>query len=167
VTSATSPVLSASQLATLRLHGEERSAAVGDVLFRVGDRRFPFIAIVEGEAAILDAAGKEIIRHGASGFLGEINILTGQRSQLGSPPTTSPIAASQLRSPPRFRAQLQRRTPSETADSASGHERHRATFQPRTPENIGRSKLSPPKSPRPSPPSALISSVDRRTAGRS
>ncbi len=82
VTSATSPVLSASQLATLRLHGEERSAAVGDVLFEVGDRRFPFIAIIEGEAAVLDAAGREIVRHGASGFLGEMNILTGQTGYL-------------------------------------------------------------------------------------
>jgi thioredoxin reductase (NADPH) len=82
VTSATSSVLSASQLATLRLHGEERSAAVGDVLFAVGDRRFPFIAIVEGEAAVLDAAGQEIVRHGASGFLGEMNILTGQTGYL-------------------------------------------------------------------------------------
>ena len=73
-----SPILSASQLATLALHGEERTAAVGDVLFRVGDRRYPFIAILEGEAAILDADGHEIIRHGASGFLGEMNLLSGQ-----------------------------------------------------------------------------------------
>jgi thioredoxin reductase (NADPH) len=73
-----SPPLSPSQLQTLREHGEERTAAVGDVLFRVGDRRYPFIAIVEGEAAILDAAGREIVRHGASGFLGELNLLSGQ-----------------------------------------------------------------------------------------
>jgi thioredoxin reductase (NADPH) len=73
-----SPVLSASQLATLRERGEERSAAVGDILFRVGDKRYPFIAIVEGEAAILDAAGREIVRHGASNFLGEINLMSGQ-----------------------------------------------------------------------------------------
>jgi thioredoxin reductase (NADPH) len=78
VTDVTSPVLSAAQLATLRRHGEERSAEVGEVLFQVGDRRFPFIAIVEGEAAVLDAAGREIVRHGASGFLGEMNLLTGQ-----------------------------------------------------------------------------------------
>jgi thioredoxin reductase (NADPH) len=82
VTSATSPVLSASQLATLRQHGEERSAAVGDVLFEVGERRFPFIAIIEGEAAVLDAAGQEIVRHGASGFLGEMNLMTGQTGYL-------------------------------------------------------------------------------------
>ncbi len=73
-----SPVLSASQLATLRLHGEEHSAAVGDVLYRIGDRSYPLIAIIEGEVAVLDAAGGEIVRHGASGFLGEMNLLTGQ-----------------------------------------------------------------------------------------
>ena len=73
-----SPVLSASQLATLAAHGEERRAAVGDVLFTIGDARYPLIAILEGEAAILDAAGHEIIRHGASGFLGEMNLLSGQ-----------------------------------------------------------------------------------------
>ena len=59
-------------------HGEERTAEVGDVLFEVGDERYPFIAILEGEAAVLDTAGDEIVRHGASGFLGEINLLTGQ-----------------------------------------------------------------------------------------
>jgi thioredoxin reductase (NADPH) len=73
-----SPILSASQLATLAEHGEERTAEVGDVLFRIGDERFPFIAILEGEAAIRDAAGDEIVRHGASGFLGELNLMTGQ-----------------------------------------------------------------------------------------
>jgi thioredoxin reductase (NADPH) len=71
-------MLSASQLATLAEVGEERTARVGDVLFRVGDRRYPFVAIVEGEVAILDAVGNEIVRHGASGFLGEMNLLSGQ-----------------------------------------------------------------------------------------
>jgi thioredoxin reductase (NADPH) len=73
-----SPRLSASQLATLARHGEERTAAVGDTLFRVGDRRYPLIAIIEGEVAIFDPNGHEIIRHAASGFVGEINLLTGQ-----------------------------------------------------------------------------------------
>jgi thioredoxin reductase (NADPH) len=73
-----SPVLSESQLATLAHRGEERTAAVGETLFRVGDRRYPFIAILEGEAAVLDAAGHEIVRHGASGFLGEMNLMSGQ-----------------------------------------------------------------------------------------
>ena len=73
-----SAVLSQGQLALLAEHGEERRADVGDVLFTVGDRRYPLIAIIEGEAAILDAAGAEIIRHGPSGFLGETNLLSGQ-----------------------------------------------------------------------------------------
>jgi thioredoxin reductase (NADPH) len=74
-----SRVLSSSQLATLAEHGEERAAAVGEELFRIGDETYPFIAILEGEAAVLDPAGKEIVRHGASGFLGEMNLLTGQQ----------------------------------------------------------------------------------------
>jgi thioredoxin reductase (NADPH) len=73
-----SPTLSASQLAVLAGRGEERTADVGEVLYRVGDRDYPFMAILEGEAAILDAAGDEIVRHGASGFLGELNLLSGQ-----------------------------------------------------------------------------------------
>jgi thioredoxin reductase (NADPH) len=78
MTAPASPVLSASQLATLGALGEERTARVGDVLYRIGDRAYPFVAILDGEVAILDAAGNEIVRHGASGFLGEINLLTGQ-----------------------------------------------------------------------------------------
>ena len=73
-----SPLLSSSQLETLARLGEERSAHVGDTLFRVGDTTYPFIAILEGEVAILDAADNELIRHGASGFLGELNLLSGQ-----------------------------------------------------------------------------------------
>src|SRR3984885_12845835 len=73
-----SPRLSTSQLAALAEHGEERTANVGDVLYQVGDQRYPFIAILEGEVAILDAAGNEILRHGAAGFLGELNLLSGQ-----------------------------------------------------------------------------------------
>ncbi|MDX6598258.1 MAG: thioredoxin reductase [Gaiellales bacterium] len=73
-----SPMLSTSQLALLAELGEERTARVGDVLFRVGDPTYPFVAIVEGEVAILDAADNEVVRHGPSGFLGEVNILSGQ-----------------------------------------------------------------------------------------
>jgi thioredoxin reductase (NADPH) len=71
-------MLSPSQLATLAELGDERTANVGDVLFRVGDRSYPFIAILEGEVAILDADGSEIVRHGASKFLGELSLLSGQ-----------------------------------------------------------------------------------------
>jgi thioredoxin reductase (NADPH) len=73
-----SPALSASQLARLGALGEERTAEVDEVLYRVGDHIYPFIAILDGEVAIIDAAGQEIVRHGPSGFLGEMNLLTGQ-----------------------------------------------------------------------------------------
>ena len=73
-----SPLLSPSQLAALAEIGEERSAPVGELFYRVGDRIYPFIAILEGEVAIIDAAGNELIRHGPSGFLGELNLLSGQ-----------------------------------------------------------------------------------------
>jgi thioredoxin reductase (NADPH) len=66
------------QLATLAELGEVRTANVGEVLYRVGDRRYPFIAILQGEVAILDGAGNEIVRHGQSGFLGELSFLSGQ-----------------------------------------------------------------------------------------
>ena len=58
--------------------------------------------------------------------------------------------------PPRLRVARQ------TLSSAAGHERDRAKFSPRTPANTGRPKLPPRKSPRPSPPCALMS-ADRRT----
>jgi len=73
-----SRVLSRSQLETLARHGEERTAAVGETLFEIGDETYPFIAILEGEVAVTDGAGQEIVRHGASGFLGEMNLLSGQ-----------------------------------------------------------------------------------------
>src|SRR5947209_2434964 len=73
-----SPTLSTSQLARLAELGEERTANAGDLLYRVGDRDYPFMAILEGEVAILDAAGNEIVRHGASSFLGELNLISGQ-----------------------------------------------------------------------------------------
>src|SRR5947199_131563 len=50
-----SPTLSASQLKTLAEVGEERTADAGDVLYRIGDASYPFIAILEGEVAIVHA----------------------------------------------------------------------------------------------------------------
>jgi thioredoxin reductase (NADPH) len=73
-----SRVLSSSQLAMLADHGEKRTAGVGEKLFEVGDESYPFVAIIEGEVMVTDAAGQEIVRHGASGFVGEMNLLSGQ-----------------------------------------------------------------------------------------
>jgi thioredoxin reductase (NADPH) len=73
-----SRVLSSTQLALLAERGEELTAEVGETLYEIGDATYPLIAILEGEAAVLDGAGHEIVRHGASGFLGEVNLLSGQ-----------------------------------------------------------------------------------------
>ncbi len=73
-----SPQLSASQLETLAAVGEEKTAAVGDALFRLGDATYPFIAILEGEVTILDGTGNEIVREGAGEFVGEMSLLSGQ-----------------------------------------------------------------------------------------
>ncbi len=79
-----SPPLSDSQLEALAELGEKRTAEVGETLFRVGDQRFPFIAIIEGEVAILDPGGHEIVRHGNSNFLGELSLLSGQTAFLSA-----------------------------------------------------------------------------------
>jgi thioredoxin reductase (NADPH) len=71
-------VLSSTQLALLAERGEELTGEVGEKLYEIGDATYPFIAILEGEVAVLDGAGHEIVRHGASGFLGEVNLLSGQ-----------------------------------------------------------------------------------------
>ena len=73
-----SQVLSQAQFDLLAEHGEERTAEAGEVLFDVGDKSYPFMAIIEGEAAIRDQSGRELISHGPSGFVGELNLLTGQ-----------------------------------------------------------------------------------------
>lgn len=73
-----SPVLSDGQLEMLRAHGEQRTAEAGEVLWKIGDERFPFIAIVDGEAVVQGESGMEIVRHGRSGFLGELSLLSGQ-----------------------------------------------------------------------------------------
>ncbi|HEY3765996.1 MAG TPA: FAD-dependent oxidoreductase [Gaiellales bacterium] len=86
-----SPALTASQLATIAEVGEERTASAGDALYRIGDERYPFIAILEGEVTVLDAAGNEIIRHGPSKFLGEVNLLSGQAAFVAA------VAATPLR----------------------------------------------------------------------
>jgi thioredoxin reductase (NADPH) len=77
-TSPLSPVLSPGHIQSLAAVGEERTAARGDFLFRIGDARYPLIVVLEGEAAILDGAGNEIARQGPGGFLAEMNLLTGQ-----------------------------------------------------------------------------------------
>lgn len=79
-----SPLLSDTQLARLAAIGEERTAETDEVLFSAGDTGNPFMAILEGQAAILDDHGHVITRHPTRGFIGEMNLLTGQTAYLSA-----------------------------------------------------------------------------------
>ena len=79
------PTLDAEALAELAPFGEERTVAVGDVLYRAGDESYDFLVVLEGSVDIIrpDAEGDALITtHGAGRFLGELNMLTGQRLYL-------------------------------------------------------------------------------------
>jgi thioredoxin reductase (NADPH) len=78
-------VLDESSIAELARHGIERVVAAGEILFRAGDLTYDFLVILEGEVEIVreDGDGQHLIAvHGAGRFLGELNLLTGQRVYL-------------------------------------------------------------------------------------
>jgi hypothetical protein len=51
-------ILSVAQLPTLTEIGAERTANAGKVLYRVGDRDYPFMVTIEGEVAVFGCRGK-------------------------------------------------------------------------------------------------------------
>ncbi len=81
------PTLTDQQLARLVDYGEEVSVAAGEELFVEGQASYDWIVILDGEADIIYAdvtAGTETVlaTHGAGRFLGELGLLTGQRTFL-------------------------------------------------------------------------------------
>ena len=77
-----SPPLQAAHLALLRRCGQERPTTAGQVLFREGDRAYEFIVVLSGAVTMVDhEAGvvRELATFSPSGFLSELNILTGER----------------------------------------------------------------------------------------
>jgi len=82
---AAAPTLSDAALAELAAFGEEAAVDVGDVLFRAGDESYDFVVLLEGAVDIVrpDLDGDTLITtHRAGRFLGELNMVTGQRSYL-------------------------------------------------------------------------------------
>jgi thioredoxin reductase (NADPH) len=80
-----SPTLDAGALAELAPFGEERVVEVGDILFRAGDESYDFLVILEGAVDIVrpDIEGDTLLTtHTAGRFLGELNMVTGQRVYL-------------------------------------------------------------------------------------
>lgn len=81
--SASNPVLTEAQLERLRSYGEPVEVAVGDTLFRVGDRSYDLVLIDSGTIDIVREATRDspeliVAQHGPGRFVGELNLLTGQ-----------------------------------------------------------------------------------------
>ena len=74
--------LNDAELAALRQFGVRRAVAAGEYLYREGDSNYDFYVVLAGAVEIVvNAEGKDrvIARHPAGRFLGELNLLTGQR----------------------------------------------------------------------------------------
>jgi thioredoxin reductase (NADPH) len=81
------PTLADSELAVLAALGTRRAMTVGEYLYREGDIAYDFYVILSGAVEIIipsDGEEQVIVRHGAGGFLGELNLLTGQRVYLSA-----------------------------------------------------------------------------------
>jgi len=74
--------LSGADLAALGRLGVRRAVAAGEYLYREGDASYDFYVVLSGAVEIfVKSEGQEriIARHEAGRFLGELNLLTGQR----------------------------------------------------------------------------------------
>jgi len=74
--------LSDEQIEVLRRYGTERDVAVGDVLFSPGDSSYDFVVVLAGRVDIVGGTldqPKVAVSHGPRRFVGELNMITGQR----------------------------------------------------------------------------------------
>ncbi len=81
------PTLADSELAVLETLGTRRSVTVGEYLYREGDTTYDFYVILSGAVEIVvssDGEERIITRPGPGQFLGELNLLTGQRVYLSA-----------------------------------------------------------------------------------
>jgi thioredoxin reductase (NADPH) len=85
------PILDDSMIAELVSSGDVQAVNAGDVLYRAGDAAPDFFLILDGEAAIV-LPGEDEVRVAtcsAGEFLGELNLLTGQRALFSARATQS------------------------------------------------------------------------------
>jgi thioredoxin reductase (NADPH) len=76
------PNLDAADIALFEAVGTRRSVVAGDYLYREGDSAYDFYVLVSAEVEIVlrtDSGEQPIAQHGPGRFLGELNMLTGQR----------------------------------------------------------------------------------------
>jgi thioredoxin reductase (NADPH) len=79
------PVLSDAELAEIAGFGFEQPTVAGELLFEAGEASYDLFVVLEGEAEILrldGASQSTIVSYGRGGFIGELNLLTGQRRSL-------------------------------------------------------------------------------------
>jgi thioredoxin reductase (NADPH) len=76
------PVLSASELSEIAAFGTEEPMRVGQLLFQAGEASYDLFVVLEGEVEVVRFDGADalvIATYGPGGFVGELNLLTGQR----------------------------------------------------------------------------------------
>src|SRR5918995_1601359 len=81
IRSTASPRLREDQIEVLMRYGETRKTEAGQVLFRAGDASYDFVVVLEGALEVVDDFAGEarvIVTQRAGGFVGELNMLTGQ-----------------------------------------------------------------------------------------
>ncbi len=79
------PVLSAAELSEIESFGEELEVATGQLLFAAGEASYDLFVVLEGEVEVVRLEGAEpvvIVAYGPGGFVGELNLLTGQRRSM-------------------------------------------------------------------------------------
>ncbi len=78
------PAFSADVLEELAEFGEFRGLTAGDVLYRAGQARWDFYVLVDGEVEVVrdDESRQLVVVYGPGQFVGELGLLTGQRTYL-------------------------------------------------------------------------------------
>jgi thioredoxin reductase (NADPH) len=76
------PLLGEAELTEMSVFGTEASRDHGDLLFQAGEASYDLFVVLEGEVEVVRLDGAEtavVATFGPGGFIGELNLLTGQR----------------------------------------------------------------------------------------
>jgi thioredoxin reductase (NADPH) len=80
------PLLDSSAVAAIATFGSEIAVEAGEMLYRAGGEPPNFFVVIEGEVEIVREGPEEAVlaSHGAGRFVGELNLVTGQRPYLSA-----------------------------------------------------------------------------------
>src|ERR1700683_2647513 len=78
------PAFSPAVLEELAEFGEQREMEAGAALYRAGEARWDFYVLIEGEVEVVrdDESQQLVVAYGPGQFVGELGLLTGQRTYL-------------------------------------------------------------------------------------